>query len=275
MTIGYSSILKRGTQNERPIEMKDANLGRQPHKLGKEWMTQLLVSVRGPTEAKSAVAGGAAIIDAEYPFSALGSAYPLNIRAIRRVTPSALPVSTNIGEKQYRWSTSSQAAVGVALAGADIIKAGLGNMEGQVEMSTTVANRIVRNVKYWFPTKKVIPTLFADFKVAKSVRPELGPMIASKAAADGLLIDTFDKGSGKNLFDHVSPEKITEMARKCHDSSIEFWVAGSLREEHFADLLKARVDVICVRGAACKGNQDRTGEVDTKLVKRLVAAIDP
>jgi len=42
---------------------------------------RLLVSVRGPNEAVQAAKGGAQIADAEYPASALGTTYPLNITA--------------------------------------------------------------------------------------------------------------------------------------------------------------------------------------------------
>lgn len=89
---------------------------------------RLLVSVRGPGDPRAAVAGGAHIIDAEYPTSALGTVHPRNIHRIRSLTPNHLPVSTNIGETQKVWSTSAQAALGVALAGADIVKVGLGRL---------------------------------------------------------------------------------------------------------------------------------------------------
>src|SRR5262245_1425758 len=89
---------------------------------------RLLVSVRGPVEARAAVAGGADIIDAEYPTSALGTVHPGNIRRIRTVVPSSVPVSTNIGESQAVWSMAAQACLGVTYAGADIVKIGLGGL---------------------------------------------------------------------------------------------------------------------------------------------------
>lgn len=46
-------------------------------------MGRLLVSVRGPKEALAAAEGGAHIADVEYPASALGTPYPLNIKAVR------------------------------------------------------------------------------------------------------------------------------------------------------------------------------------------------
>lgn len=46
-------------------------------------MGRLLVSVRGPQEALAAAEGAAHIADVEYPASALGSSYALNIKGNR------------------------------------------------------------------------------------------------------------------------------------------------------------------------------------------------
>src|SRR3970040_1640323 len=118
-------------------------------------MPKLLVSVRGKTEALEAVKGGAHIADVEYPRSALGTPYPLNIRAIRDAVPKRVLVSTNIGEEQARRSTAAQAVLGVATAGADIIKVGLAEMD--YKDASYLANSIVRTVKRWYPRKQVIP----------------------------------------------------------------------------------------------------------------------
>jgi len=60
---------------------------------------RLLVSVRGTTEALAAARGGAHIADVEYPGSALGKPYPLNIKAVRDALDAAgfqsVPISTN------------------------------------------------------------------------------------------------------------------------------------------------------------------------------------
>ena len=95
-------------------------------------MGRLLVSVRGPVEALEAAKGGANIADVEYPASALGTPYPLNILSVRnRLDRNGLrkiKVSTNIGEEQKVRSSSCQAALGVALAGADYIKLGFAGL---------------------------------------------------------------------------------------------------------------------------------------------------
>ena len=125
-------------------------------------MGRLLVSVRGPTEALAAARGGAHIADVEYPASALGTPYPLNIKAVRdRLNNEGfdqLPISTNIGEDQPRRSTACQAALGVALAGADFIKCGLAGLDQKA--AGYLGRNLVRSVKEWFPEKKVYPAVF-------------------------------------------------------------------------------------------------------------------
>ncbi len=49
-------------------------------------MQRLLVSVRGPNEAVAAARGGAHIADVEFPGSALGTPYPLNVKTVREGT---------------------------------------------------------------------------------------------------------------------------------------------------------------------------------------------
>jgi uncharacterized protein (UPF0264 family) len=46
-------------------------------------MQKLLVSIRCPVEAVQAAKGGAKIADVEYPASALGTPYLLNIYTVR------------------------------------------------------------------------------------------------------------------------------------------------------------------------------------------------
>jgi uncharacterized protein (UPF0264 family) len=235
-------------------------------------MQRLLVSVRGKNEALEAVKGGAHIADAEYPASALGTPYPLNIRAIRRAVPKRVLVSTNIGEEQARRSTACQAALGVATAGADIIKAGLAGM-GNKEASY-LARSIVRTVKYWYPRKQVIPTFFADTRLVKILDPiEEAPDLASKVNADGVLIDTFEKTKGKRLIDYYDYDDISLFVRACHKRHIEAWIAGSITIEELPFFWETSVDVICVRGAACGKTDDRMGNVKRRIVSSLVNTI--
>jgi len=231
---------------------------------------QLLVSVRGVNEALEAYKGGAHIIDVEYPESALGTPYPLNIKAVREAIPKRVPVATNIGEDQLRRSTACQAALGVALAGADIIKAGLAGFS--FDEAEYLGRNIVRTIKQWFPKKQVIPAVFADKKYTKIFDPIVdGPALASKIKADGVLIDTYNKDTGKSLLDLMSIEDIKKFVTSCHRRKRTAWIAGSITKEQLPDLWSTNVDVICIRGAACeKDNMGRFGEVKTSNVSKLV-----
>ena len=158
---------------------------------------RLLISVRGPKEARAAVKGGAHIADVEYPASALGTPYPLNIATVRKAVPKSVAVATNIGEEQPGRTTACQAALGVALAGADIVKLGLAKMA--LGEAREFGPALIRTVKKWFPKKQCIPALFADERLAKWYIDPIkdGPDLAKLMKTDGLLVDTFDKSLGK------------------------------------------------------------------------------
>ncbi len=233
---------------------------------------RLLVSVRGKIEALEAVKGGAHIVDAEYPVSALGSQYPLNIYSIRDAVPKRVKVSTNIGEKQFMWSTAAQAALGVAVAGADIIKVGLADLE--YEDAKEIMNRVVRNVLFWCKRKKLIATFFADDDKRKFVDPvNEAPDISAEAKVHGTLIDTFNKDIGMGLLDYMDMTQITRFARACHKKGLEAWIAGSITDVQLPWFWKSGVDVICVRAAACEMGKGRMGEVKSKIVRKLVNTI--
>ena len=236
---------------------------------------RLLVSIRGKKEALAATRGGAHIADVEYPASALGTPYPLNIRMVRNALPKKIAVSTNIGEEQISRANACQAALGVALAGADIVKLGLAKMP--LAEAKDFGPVLVRTVKKWFPKKQCVPALFADERLRKwYIDPiKQGPDLAKRMKADGLLIDTFDKGQGMGLMDYYTLADIKKFVKKCHDRKLEAWLAGSIAQEELPELWQAGVDVICIRGAACKkgSGPGRFGEISTTLVKELVATI--
>lgn len=239
---------------------------------------KLLVSIRGPLEAFNAARGGAHIADVEYPASALGTPYPLNILSVKNKLIKSgykrVKVSTNIGEQQFVRSNSCQAALGVTLAGADIIKCGMA--EQTFESASYLGDSIVRTIRKFFgKKKKVIPAVFVDDDMQRFFIPfKEGVKFLESINADGLLIDTFNKLIGKGLLDYCNVRDIKSFVRKCHDVKKEAWIAGSITKEQLTPLWKTGVDVICVRGAACedKGN-GRFGEVKSEIVKELVKTI--
>lgn len=241
-------------------------------------MQRLLVSVRGPVEAVAAAKGGAHIADVEYPASALGTPYPLNIRAVRdRLHEDGygdVLVSTNIGEEQALRSTACQAALGVAVAGADLIKFGLAGLT--LEACTYLGRNIVRTVREWQPRCKLYPALFVDEDLRTLHDPfASGSELARSTDADGLLIDTFNKSIGKGLLDYATVDEIQALTHALHAEGKEAWIAGSITLRELPALWRTGVDVICVRGAACEQAEDegRFGPVSEDRVHKLVATI--
>jgi hypothetical protein len=237
-------------------------------------MQKLLVSIRGPKEALAAARGGAQIADVEYPASALGTPYPLNILSVRnRLNQSRFKkmlLSTNIGEKQNERANACQAALGVATAGADLVKCGLAELN--LEAAIYLGESIVRTVKKFHPKKKVYPAVFVDEAMQRFLNPfEEGVELIIKTKADGLLIDTFNKLTGKGFLDYCDLKDVKKFVRDCHKNKKEAWIAGSITKEELSDLWATGVDVICVRGAACKQSKSgRFGEVDEIIVRELV-----
>jgi len=238
---------------------------------------RLLVSVRGPIEALAAAKGGAMIADVEYPASALGTPYPLNVAAVCHRLKGRYPrvaVSTNIGEIPHERANACQAALGIATAGAQLIKFGMGELPPLA--AAYLGREIVRTVKYWYPRKKMYPAVFVDEDKQRFFNAfRDSPALAKQIGADGVLIDTFDKGIGKGLLDYTSAKEIRAWTRKLHGQGREAWIAGSIRREELAELWGVGVDVICVRGAACEPGKGpgRFRAISTEIVKDLVSTV--
>ena len=239
---------------------------------------RLLVSVRGPKEAVAAAKGGARIADVEYPGSALGTPYPLNIKAVRDELDNAgfrdLPISTNIGEEQPHRSTACQAALGVAIAGADYVKCGFAGLDPK--SAAYLGRNLVRTIHEWCPNKKVYPAVFPDEEWSVSFDPLTdGPRLVEEIDCDGLLIDTFNKNIGRGLTDYYDSAALARFVEQLHAIGKEAWLAGSISKDDLPRLWTTGVDVICVRGAACEldAGEARFGEVTREQVAKLIAAV--
>ncbi len=242
-------------------------------------MGRLLVSVRGPKEALAAAEGGAHIADVEHPSSALGTPYPLNIKAVRdRLDENGykhIPISTNIGEEQRIRSSACQAALGVAVAGADYVKCGFAGLDPKA--AAYLGRNLVRTVNEWRPQCKVCPAVFPEEEFTISFDPLTdGPRLVEQIDCDGLLIDTYHKGIGKGLLDYYDVDRLAKLVDDLHALPKEAWLAGSITATELRALGATGVDVICVRGAACAPSTDssRFGAVTSEIVAKLVAQMN-
>lgn len=241
-------------------------------------MQRLLISVRGPNEAIAAAKGGAHIADVEYPGSALGTPYPLNIKAVRdRLDEEGfadIPISTNIGEEQRDRASACQAALGVAIAGASYVKCGLARLDSK--SAAYLGRSLVRTIREWCPGKKVYPAVFPEEEFTVAFDPLTdGLRLVEEIDCDGLLIDTFNKKIGKGLLDYYSVDQLKGFVASLHGAGKEAWLAGSLNVEDLRLLWPIGVDVLCVRGAACEPlvGEHRFGAVSTDIVSTLVSTL--
>lgn len=240
-------------------------------------MGRLLVSVRGPREALAAAEGGASIADVEHPSSALGTPYPLNIQAVHERLKSegfSLPISTNIGEEQRIRSSACQAALGVAIAGADYVKCGFAGMD--LSAATYLGRNLTRTVRHSCPASQIFPAVFPEEEFTISFDPLTdGPSLVEEIDCDGLLIDTYRKDLGQGLLDYFDLEQLHQFVEDIHSLGKQAWLAGSISIEELPDLWKTGADVVCVRGAACetRRGEGRFGEVTASRVSELVATI--
>lgn len=233
---------------------------------------RLLVSVMDQEEALCATRGGAHLIDAEDPISALGVVSPARLTEIRRATPAHLPVTTNIGELQVSTSKSQQAALGVALSGADVIKVGL--CEQDLDGARELLIGLRDTLSQWFAAKRLVPAVFADRDSAGCPEAIDVVSVAAELKMHGVLIDTLDKQAGRGLLDLMSEADINVFVDACHKVGVEAWLAGSLDTAGLRCVWVCGADVARVRGAACGANvSERTARVREELVRALVETI--
>ena len=109
-----------------------------------------------------------------------------------------------------------------------------------------------------------------------------GIRLTATSGWQGLLLDTYEKHTGRRYKDFYTVEDTARLARIAHDRGIEMWVAGSISLDEVPALVKAKVDVLCFGGAArhrtgqrsviVQGKPDQT--IKRPLVEKLVGAFE-
>jgi uncharacterized protein (UPF0264 family) len=231
---------------------------------------RLLVSPMNIDEARAALAGGADILDVKNPKEgSLGANFPWAIRAVVDLAGGRVPVSATIGDLDYKPGTASLAALGAAISGADYVKAGLLGVKTQSQAEKMLEG-IVKAVKDFDPSKKVVAAGYSDYSRAGCVSPMLLPAAAAKAGADLVMVDTAIK-DGRSTFEFMSEEALREFISLGHAEGLEVALAGTIGFEHLEMLKRLNPDIIGVRGIVCGG--DRRSAIRAELVEKLKRAI--
>jgi uncharacterized protein (UPF0264 family) len=153
----------------------------------------------------------------------------------------------------------ADAAARVAGLGVDIVKIGLfrgGDWSGCFNALSEHAARGVR----------IVAVMFAD------QAPDFGVIARLREAGFiGAMLDTADKRSG-TLRDYLDDAALADFTLRAAHSGLLSGLAGSLRLQDIAPLLRLAPDYLGFRGALCAAG--RTSTLDCERIGAVRAAID-
>lgn len=232
---------------------------------------RLLVSVRNVEEARSALLGGADIIDVKEPArGSLGRAdadVTAAIASLPEVIDSAAPLSAALGEvHEIRPQDVVPLSSSVRFA-----KLGFARLRYDAEwIARWVAVRDAYNRAAASPLGW-IAVIYADALNAQSPTPQAVIAAAASTGCAGVLVDTFSKTSGQ-LQTYAHPRLLAQWARAVQTRDMMFAIAGRLSAHHLPCLAPVSPDVIAVRSAVCEG-EDRLAAVSSQCVASFKLAM--
>lgn len=232
---------------------------------------KVLVSPMSVAEALEAIEGGADIIDVKNPAEgSLGANFPWVIKEISEIAKKhGKEISATTGDLPFKPGTASLAALGAAVAGADYIKVGLYGVKN-AEEAYEMMSGVVKAVKDYDPSKKVVAAGYGDHYRISSVSPLDLPEVVARVGADIVMVDTAIK-DGTSLFDHMSVDDIKKFVNLAKDNGLMVALAGNIGWSHIEMLKTISPDIIGVRSIVCEG--DRSSMIKRELVVKLMEAV--
>lgn len=231
---------------------------------------KLLVSPKDVEEAKAVIRGKADIVDVKNPKEgSLGANFPWVIREIKELVEkecgNGMGMSAAIGDFDYKPGTASLAALGAASAGADYIKIGLLKIKTRQEAIDLLAG-VVKAVKGFDPSKKVVSAFYSDYKRINSISPFEIAEIGKEVDIDVAMVDTGIK-DGRSTLEFLSEEELKAFVSECKALGLDTALAGSITFEDLPVIKEINPDILGVRGIVCGG--DRSAQVKPELVTEL------
>lgn len=277
-----------------------------------------LISGHEGQEIPGLVCNDRVVVDAEHMEQALGPATVSEILQIRKAIGEQVYISTNVSEspqivrnmKTGRIDTRSTAAltatkvIAAIQAGADVVKVGFAHMDEykrdlksdevlkQMRMVRNEVDTAVKSGAVVMPLNRtqrypLISVFFPEIGINSHGETPMeiareGIRLSAAAGWQGILIDTYEKHTGKRYHDFYSSKDTATLARLAHARRLEFWVAGSISLSEVVPLVRSKVDLICFGGAArhpggqrtalVRGRPDQT--IKRPLVEKLVQAFE-
>jgi (5-formylfuran-3-yl)methyl phosphate synthase len=235
----------------------------------------LLVSVRNLAEARAAIDGGCDRLDVKEPLRGpLGMADLDVIAEIAALSArsngrrGAPPCSVALGEIDELQKVDDTIALPWGVTDIKLGPARLGTLKCWKQGWRDALGRIKSEDR---GSIRHVAVAYADWQAAEAPRPDEILSAAVEFGADGFLIDTYRKDSG-NLLQILRRDDLLRLATAAHQAELSLALAGSLRLEDLASLVKFHPEVIAVRGAACDGGR-RSAEISSACVRQLKSAI--
>lgn len=235
---------------------------------------KVLVSPKDIEEAKAVISGNADIVDVKNPKEgSLGANFPWVIKSIKQLVEekgNGMKMSAAIGDFDYKPGTASLAALGAAASGAEYIKIGLHKIKTREE-AIDLLTGVVKAVKDFDPTKKVVSAFYADYKRINSISPFEIAEIGKEVDIDVAMVDTGIK-DGRTTLEFLSEDELKSFVSESKSLGLVTALAGALKFDDIPVIKAINPDILGVRGMVCGGNRDDSVQVElvTKL-KKMVA----
>jgi len=224
-------------------------------------MTRMLASVRGPEEARVALAGDADIIDLkDLESGVLGAVAPEVIEATVAAVGRRRPISAAADNVSMRPDLVAAAVHGIAATGVDYVELGIfpgGDAPACVGALAEAAAQV-----------KLVAVFFANASLDLSLLPLL-----KRSGFAGAMIDTQGKAAGR-LLDHLDISRLLSFVEDCHAIGLAAGLAGSLEPPDVLRLLVLAPDLLGFRGALCAPG-GRTAALDLARVQVIRGLIPP
>lgn len=228
----------------------------------------LLVSVRNDSEAVTAIAAGADVIDVKEPSRGpLGGADFAAIAEVVRVVDGRAMVTAALGELDELQQRAKQRTPVQLPAGVSLFKIGLAGCATRDDWRAEW-QAAIDSVDCGTNNERPSPVavVYADWKSAAAPTPDEVFRAAVDVGCPALLIDTWQKSTG-SLFDHWNSSDLRVFLKRVQAAQILAVLAGSLSITSLPAALSLMPDLIAVRGAAC--DRGRNGAVSAMRVQEL------
>jgi len=226
-------------------------------------VTGLLVSVRSGVEARSAIAGGAQLIDIKEPrHGSLGAASAAQWHEVIQAAGGQVPLSVALGELIDPALPARLASV-PAVAFAKIGLAGCRDRPDWIPRWRRAIERLPSGTA-------AVAVTYADAIAAQTPDPDAIRHHACELGCRAMLWDTFLKTSG-GLLARLPLERLSVQVAAAREQGMLIVLAGSLTWRDLPALEHLNPDWIAVRGAVCATS--RTGHVEQQLVECMASAL--